>query len=137
MVKHIEALLTHILAYSSLCVTLAYSQPTHFPSHGILRTGGIFKIFQNVEKPYSELCHSHKSLFRHYSRIFRTLWNNWIYRKQAYSESLNIQNPSIIACRRNAYSNPCHILKNRETLCNHGNLKPSHIDNPGIFTSLK
>ena len=95
-----EALLRHIQAYScifGICVSLAYSQPCHIPNPGLFRTRGIFKTLGNFDQIYSECCHSQNSLFRHYSAIFRTLYNACIYKNLAYLESWNTQNPSVIA----------------------------------------
>ena len=61
-------------------------------SVSIFRTGGLFKTLWNVDQSYSEPCH--RALFSQiqtYSEPCATL---------AYSESWNIQNPSIIASRR-------------------------------------
>ena len=72
------------------------------PNPGIVKFGGILKTLCNFDQAYSEPCHSQHSLFNHYSVIFRHMQNlrsAYICRNLAYSESWNIQNPSIIASR--------------------------------------
>ena len=69
--RHIHAY-WDIKVYSAPSVTLAYLQPCGIPSPSIFRTGGIFKTIWNFDQVYTEPCHSHSKLFRHYSGIFRT-----------------------------------------------------------------
>ena len=90
---HIETLLRHIQAiiqaYSAPFVTLAYSQPYHILSHGIFRTGGLFKALWNAGQTYSEPCH--RASFSHiqvYSEPCATL---------AYAETWHTRNLGI--CR--------------------------------------
>ena len=47
--QHYWGIVGLIQAYSSPCVTLAYSQPCHIPSHDIFRTRGIFKTLRNFD----------------------------------------------------------------------------------------
>ena len=77
----------HIVAYLELCVTLAYSEPSHIQSLGI------FRILAYLEpKIYSELC---QGIFWHISDRFATL---------VYSEPCHIQN--LIIFRILAYLGP-------------------------------
>ena len=54
--------------------------------------------------------HIQNPIIGHYSDIFRTLCNAYIHKNLAYSESWNIQNPSIVASRR--ILRTCRINKN-------------------------
>ena len=98
-----NCILNIIKAYSGLfrhiqhLVTLAYSWPCHILSPSIFRTRGLFKTLWNVDQTYSEPCH--RELFSHI-QTFRNLRKACIRRNLAYSESWNIQNPSITASRR-------------------------------------
>ena len=89
LLRHIHAYWDIIYAYSSLFSTL--SSP-HI--HNLA-------VFWAYLKPCETLTrHIQKPTIGHYSAIFRTLYNASIRRNLAYSESWNIQNPSIIASRR-------------------------------------
>ena len=63
--------LLHIHGYSERYIIVAYTESWHIQNLGIFRPWGIFKTLWNFTKAYSELCHNHNSLFRHYSAILR------------------------------------------------------------------
>ena len=90
-------------------MTIAYSKPCHILSHGIFRTGGLLKALWNVD----QTC----------SGIFRTLYNACICRNLTYSESWNIQNPSITISQ--------HIFRTLSNL-----RKFTKIQNSDIFKTL-
>ena len=76
----------------------------------------------------------YSSIIQPYSNLFRALCKTCICKNLAYSESRNIRNSSISASH--AYSEPCHVYKNTQTLCNPGNSEPWHFDNCGLFRTL-
>ena len=95
----------------ALCVTLAYSQPCHILSLGIIRTGNILKSLQNFDQAYSKCWHSQNSLFRHYSAILRHIQN--------LAKHMCMQKPDIFGIPE--YSEPFH------------NCILMHIQGPAIF----
>ena len=109
LLRHIETLSRHIQAYSVTCVTLAYSQPCHILTPGMLRAGSLFKTLWNVDQTYLEPYH--RILFSHiqaYSEPCTTLaytetwytWNLGIFRNLSYLQKFaNIQSPDIFKTR--------------------------------------
>ena len=124
LLRHIHAYWDIIYAYSSLFSTL--SSP-HI--HNLA-------VFWAYLKPCETLTrHIQKPTIGHYSAIFRTLYNASIRRNLAYSESWNIQNPSITASRHTFRS--CHINEHLRIFRNLIYLKPDAYPEPSQRFKIK
>ena len=93
----------------------------------IIRTGGLSKILWNVDQVYLDPCH--RGIIQPYLDIFRALCNACICRNLPYSESWNIQSPSIITYRR-IFKKNGHINENIRIFSSLTYLKPDTYSEP-------
>ena len=90
-----------IKAYSTPFITYAYSQPFLVQALACLELEAYLKPYETLARHIQNtvivrtVTTVYSGIIQPYSVIFRTLSNIYIWRNLAYSESWNIQNPSI------------------------------------------
>ena len=131
---HIETLSNHIKVYSSIsgtlcqpCIftTLPYSESWHIEPKAYLKPS------ETLTRHFRTLPHG---IIEPYLGIFRTLYKACIFTNLAYSESWNLQNPSIIISR--CIFRTLSYLRKFTNIQNSNTLNPTHKKTGHIFRTL-